>query len=319
MFMNSMLGIFRDKKQKSGFSLSSFLDSAQHREKAAARSDSARTPLIRSLLIAIATFLLPLGSATAALTINIEKGIEGAQPIAIVPFGSEGAPAPQDIAAIVASDLQRSGRFAPLPERDLLARPHRASEVNFADWRALGTDNLVVGNVRPIGPGQYEVQFELFDVFKGSQLTGYRFTSGAQELRTVAHQISDIIYETLTGQPGAFNTRIAYVTAAGVKRSRTFSLQVADSDGYNAQTILNSKEPILSPAWSPDGTRLAYLSFENRRQQIFVQDIASGRRDLVASYPGLNGAPAFAPDGRRVFGELPDPDCHQQGVDPAYQ
>ncbi|MEO5572870.1 MAG: Tol-Pal system beta propeller repeat protein TolB [Gammaproteobacteria bacterium] len=256
---------------------------------------------MRFFLICTLSLVLPMGSAMAALTINITEGVEGALPIAIVPFGSQAAAPPEDIAAIVASDLRRSGRFAPLPERDLLAHPHAAAEVNFGDWRALGTDNLVVGNVFPVGPGQYDVRFELFDVLRGAQLTGYRFTGGAGELRTIAHQISDIIYEILTGQPGAFNTRIAYVTATQARRgAQTYVLQVADSDGYNSQTILTSKQPILSPAWSPDGSRLAYLSFENRRQQIYVQDVISGRRDLVASYPGLNGAPAWAPDGRRL-------------------
>ena len=231
MFMNSRLGIFRDKKQKSAFYRSSFFDQVRDQERGATHPKGTRTPLIRNLLIATVSLLLPLGSATAALTINIEKGIEGAQPIAIVPFGGEGAPVPEDIAGIVASDLQRSGRFAPLAARDLLAMPHRATEVNFADWRALGTDNLAVGIVRPVGPGQYEVQFELFDVFKGSQLTGYRFTSGAQELRTVAHQISDIIYETLTGQPGAFNTRIAYVTAAQFVQMKLYDEALALLNG----------------------------------------------------------------------------------------
>lgn len=240
-------------------------------------------------------------AAHAALTIEITEGVEGALPIAIVPFGLEGGTPPEDISAIVAADLKRSGRFAPLPERDLLARPHESGQVNFADWRVLGTDNLVIGKVRAVGPGQYAVQFKLFDVFRGAELTGYNFTAGAQELRTVAHQISDIIYETLTGERGAFNTRIAYITASPiVKKSRTYMLQVADSDGFNAQTIMTSKQPVLSPAWSPDGTRLAYLSFENRRPQIFIQDIASGRRELLASYPGLNGAPAWSPDGRRL-------------------
>ncbi|HLA75606.1 MAG TPA: Tol-Pal system beta propeller repeat protein TolB [Gammaproteobacteria bacterium] len=255
----------------------------------------------RLLLLGLLVLLLPMGLARAALTIEITEGVEAALPIAIVPFGVEGGALPEDISAIVAADLRRSGRFAPLPEKDLLARPHEKAQINFADWRALGVDDLVIGKVAVTGPGQYAIQFQLFDVFRAAQLTGFRFTSGVAELRNVAHQISDIIYEKLTGERGAFATRIAYVTASPVvNKVRTYALQVADADGYNPQTIMTSKQPVLSPAWSPDGTRLSYVSFENRRAQIFIQDIASGRRELIASYPGLNGAPAWSPDGRRL-------------------
>lgn len=246
--------------------------------------------------------LLPLGTTWAALTIEITGGVEAPLPIAVVPFGEEGNPPPEDIAAIVANDLKRSGRFAPLAEQDMIARPHETAQVNFADWRALGSDNLVIGKVRNIGPDQYAVQFQLFDVFRTTQLLGFNYPSvGTPELRSLAHQISDIIYEKLTGEPGAFNTRIAYVTAAqGTGKARNYAVSVADSDGANQRPVLQTKQPVLSLAWSPDGTRLAYLSFENRRAQVFTQDIASGRRELIASYPGLNSAPAWSPDGRRL-------------------
>ncbi|CAK0768979.1 Tol-Pal system periplasmic protein TolB [Gammaproteobacteria bacterium] len=252
------------------------------------------------------SLLIGLGvSPVYALTIEISGGQEGALPIAVVPFGTSGVGSvPVDIAGTIAADLRRSGRFSPLPEKDIIAHPHAAAEVHFEDWRLLGTENLVVGFVQSSGPGNgYTVQFELFDVFKGIRLTGLSFAvDPSKNLRRVAHQIADIIYERLTGERGAFNTRIAYVVA-GPNRGRynnTYTLQIADADGYNPQTILTSKEPILSPTWSPDGSRLAYVSFENRRSAIYVQDLRTSKRDVVASYPGTNSAPAWSPDGRRL-------------------
>jgi TolB protein len=236
-------------------------------------------------------------TATAGLTIEITEGAEGALPIAVVPFGGS---SPEDIAAIVASDLKRSGRFKPLATADMLARPHSKAEVDFRDWRALKQESLVVGQVSPTGSG-YQIQFELFDVFRGAQLAGYQFTTSARDLRPTAHHIADLIYEALTGERGAFATRIAYITgmrsADGKER---VALQVSDSDGFNPQTIFSSNEPVLSPAWSPDGRRLAYVSFENRKPAIYVQEVYSGRREKIADFPGINGAPAWSPDGREL-------------------
>lgn len=257
--------------------------------------------MLNKKFLLLCALWLPLCSAQAALTIEITEGVPGALPVAVVPFGAEGQGAPpEDIGAIVAADLKRSGRFAPLAEPDLLARPHEGREVNFRDWRVLGVEGLVVGKVRATGAGRYTVQFQLFNVFQANQLAGYTIPTTSAEMRRTAHQISDIIYEKLTGEPGAFNTRIAYVTAAGKAPAQTYALQVADADGHNPQPILGSKQPLLSPAWSPDGTRLAYVSFENKRAQIYLQEIATGKRELVASYPGLNGAPAWSPDGTRL-------------------
>ncbi|GAB6044182.1 Tol-Pal system beta propeller repeat protein TolB [Endothiovibrio diazotrophicus] len=241
--------------------------------------------------------------ARAVLTIEITEGVEGAAPIAVVPFGWEGpgTPPPINVGQVVAADLQRTGRFAPIAEGDLLGRPTAGNEVRFPDWRMLGAESLVVGRLRPAQPAGYVVQFQLFDVFKAKQLTGYSFSAKAEDLRRVAHRISDIVYEQLTGQPGAFSTRIAYVTAErlGGGQSR-YALQVADADGVDPQTILRSDEPIMSPNWSPDGSRLAYVSFEKKHSAIYVQDVATGRRQVVAEYPGINGAPAWSPDGRRL-------------------
>jgi TolB protein len=250
--------------------------------------------------------MLFAGNARAVLNIEITQGIEGALPIAVVPFAWErgqapGAPLqpPQDIAAIVSADLARTGRFDPLPIKDMLARPHADADINFANWRLLGSENLVVGTVQYLGADRYRIRFRLFDVFKGQQMEGYSLSVAGTHLRRAAHQVSDIIYQKLTGEPGAFETRVAYVTAQGPLKARRYTLWVADSDGYNAQAMLNSPEPILSPAWSPDGTRLAYSSLEDRGHQVvFIQEVASGRREKVAAHHGINGAPAWSPDGR---------------------
>ncbi|CAK0750428.1 Tol-Pal system periplasmic protein TolB [Gammaproteobacteria bacterium] len=265
--------------------------------------------MLKRLFVYLCFFLIEPGVIPVhAMTIEVSGGEEGAIPIAIVPFGFNGAgAAPVDIAAIVAADLRRTGHFAPLTNKDIISQPHSAAEVRFEDWRLLGTENLVVGLVQSLGMGRYGIQFELFDVFKGNRLTGLSIDVGPnQNSRQVAHQIADIIYKQLTGERGAFNTRIAYV-AAGPNRGRynsSYALKVADADGDNSRTVLTSKEPILSPAWSPESTRIAYVSFENRHPSIYIQDLSSGKREVVANYPGTNSAPAWSPDGRQLAASL---------------
>jgi TolB protein len=247
-----------------------------------------------------ALLLAGLQDAAAVLTIRITQGAEGAQPIAIVPFAEE-APLPEDMAEIVSADLARTGRFAPVPRSDLPARPADAAQVDFRDWRKLGAENLVVGRVRPQGAGQYGVEFQLLDVFKGQQLAGYTIPARSDSLRRVAHKIADLIYEKLTGERGAFATRVAYVTESrGAGNSRRYALEVADSDGFNPHNVLESSQPIISPAWAPDGRRLAYVSFEDGRSTVYVQDLASGRRERVAAFEGINSAPAWSPDGSQL-------------------
>ncbi len=237
-------------------------------------------------------------TAAAGLTIEITEGAQGALPIAVVPFGGS---SPEDIAGIVANDLKRSGRFRPLPVADMLVKPHQASEVDFRDWRALKQESLVVGQVTG-GPGSYQVRVELFDVFRGQGLGAWQFNAASQrDLRATAHHIADLIYEALTGERGAFGTRIAYITGLRTAEGKErVAVQVADSDGGNPQTIFSSTEPVLSISWSPDGRKLAYVSFENRKPAIFVQDVYSGQREKVADFPGINGAPAWSPDGREI-------------------
>ncbi|HKJ77059.1 MAG TPA: Tol-Pal system beta propeller repeat protein TolB, partial [Gammaproteobacteria bacterium] len=253
-------------------------------------------------ILALLTLLLAAGAAQARLSIEITGGMEGALPIAVVPFQWQGpGPTPEAVGGIVAADLRRSGAFAPLAEDKLPARPHQGQEVKFQRWRGAGVENLVVGRLTRVAQGQYEVRFQLFDVLSGEQLTGYSIKAQAGNLRRVAHQISDIVYEELTGKRGAFDTHIAYVTVVqGKDGKRRYKLAVADADGYNEQIILTSKQPLLSPAWSPDGKQLAYVSFESGRTQVFVQSVATGKRRMVADFKGINGAPSWSPDGKRL-------------------
>lgn len=258
-----------------------------------------RTIFLRLVLI---SSLLLARDAAAILTIEITQGAEGALPIAVVPFAWTGSTTlpPEDVAEVVTNDLARSGRFKPLPEKDMLARPHQGSEVRFRDWRVLGQESLVVGRVQDLGNGNLEVQFQLFDVFRGEQLIGYSIPTTAAGLRRTAHQVSDLIYEALTGERGAFTTRVAYIVASRPGGRESYQLQIADADGFGAQTVLNSNRPIISPAWSPDGNRLAYVSFEEGRPEIYVQDTLSGQRRRLLPAGASSSAPAWSPDGTRL-------------------
>lgn len=249
--------------------------------------------------------LMVLGSyasqASAILTIEITQGVDGGLPIAIVPFAvSSPDRTLQDVSAVIEADLARSGRFSPLDKGIFVSRPVNESQVIFKDWRIVKAEALVIGGVKPIGGDRYEVQFQLFDVYKEQRLAGFSYTVGRADLRAVAHQISDIIYEKLTGEPGVFSTRIAYVTREGAAKRYTFKLQIADSDGYNPKTILSKSEPLMSPAWSPDGQQLAYVSFEQRRPTLYTQNVINGERRRLAEFRGINSAPAWSPDGTKM-------------------
>jgi TolB protein len=174
--------------------------------------------------------------------------------------------------------------------------PHEPQDVDYATWRARGADAIVIGAVSPLPDGRYDVRFRLMDVAKQAQLAGFAYTASREQLRHTAHKIADVIYEKLTGDKGVFSTRITYV----VKRGNRFELQVADADGHGAQTVLDSNEPIISPSWSPDGTRLAYVSFEERKPVVYVQSLTTGSRRAVANFWGSNSAPAWSPDGKRL-------------------
>ncbi len=257
-----------------------------------------KRPFFLSLLL-LAGLVKPV---LAELTIEIVGGQEGAQPIAVVPFGApEGMGGSlSDLAQVIGADLARTGRFKPLPRQDMPATPQTVEAVDLRDWRLLAMNSLVVGQLNRRPDGQYQVDFALLDVYGGEQLVNMSLPSSPADLRYTAHRIADIIYERLTGTPGAFTSRLAYVTSEWGVEGQRVTLRVADADGHNPQTIVSSKEPIMSPAWSPDGRRLAYVSFENRQTAVFVQELATGRRERVASFPGINSSPAWSPDGNRL-------------------
>lgn len=244
--------------------------------------------------LAFALLAVPMTSH-AALTIEIIGGGASQIPIAIAPFRAEDNLA-QKITPVVAADLARSGLFKIVDSGGMVPVPHEPEQVNYPQWRARGAEAVVIGSIAQLSDGRYDIRFRLMDATKQTQLAGFVYYATAAQLRLTAHKIADVIYEKLTGDAGVFATRITYI----VKKGKRFELHVADADGFGAQTVLASNEPIISPAWSPDGTRLAYVSFEQKKPVVYVQSLVTGSRQAVANFWGSNSAPAWSPDGRRL-------------------
>jgi TolB protein len=250
-------------------------------------------------MLFFASAALWAASAQAQLRLDITQGVRDAVPIAVVPFGGQPEGGPTDVAAVVANDLLLSGRFKPLERRDMVTRPTTGAAIRFEDWRLLRSDFIVVGRVEPDAAG-LAVTFELFNVQTGQPLLSQRLTTTDRGLRATAHRIADLVFERLTGIPGAFATRIAYVTVDGRPPKQRYRLVVADADGYAPRTVTESSEPLMSPAWAPDGQSLAYVSFEGKASAVYVQRLTTGERRRVSARRGINGAPAWSPDGRKL-------------------
>jgi len=243
------------------------------------------------------------GSAQAQLKIEITSGVTDPIPIAIVPFAGGVSATPNagaEAAGIIQDDLEGSGRFRAMPRSQMRAFPSQASAVVLSDWRASGNDYVVVGRVAALPDGELAVDFQLLNALNGEQLANQRFTGPPSALRNAAHRVSDVIYEKILGTRGAFATRIAYVSVTGEPPAQRYQLVVADADGADPRIVLESREPVMSPAWSPDGEWLAYVSFEDRLAAVYVQRVRTGQRQLVSARLGVNSAPSWSPDGRKL-------------------
>lgn len=258
--------------------------------------------LSRHVFLAVVIAMTALvNSAHAELLIRITEGADSAIPIAVVPFSESGnMPAGDKVSRIVQDDLTMSGEFRPLPPEKMLSLPSRREDVYFRDWRMLGQRYVLVGELKR-SADRVSARYELFDVNRQERILGETASASVNSLRTLGHHISDKVYEAITGVKGAFSTRLAYITRDTFKGKPRYRLQVSDVDGKRARIRLESQEPILSPAWSPDGKKLAYVSFETGKPVIFVHELATGKRTKVADFPGLNSAPAWSDDGRSLL------------------
>ncbi len=262
--------------------------------------------------------LLGSGQAYSQLEITISGGETGAQPIAVVPFAADAA-VPGDLAAVIEADLARTGLFKPLRREDMLEKPTQAAQVDYKNWSAVGVEHVVVGTLKTSAAGKGALSFELLDIVRGElNLNGEVAMQNAMRWRSTAHITADRIFEKLTGVRGVFDTQIAYVTAAGTGRKRLFQVIVADADGANPVTVASSREPLLSPAWSPDRKRLAYVGFEKGRSAIYIHTLATGELRKLTFERGINGAPAWSPDGRTLAVTMSfesNPDIYLVNVD----
>ncbi len=231
----------------------------------------------------------------ALLELELTHGVDTRIPISVFPFAGQNSES--NISDIIRRDLSFSGYFKVFSGE---GTPSNLQQINFSSWRARNIDNLVIGNISN-GMMDSKVRFQLLDVITKRPILNEQYSSSSQNMRRLAHHISDVIYEKLTGIRGIFSTRIAYVLVQRHSYGNVrYTLEVADADGFQPRPILVSHQPILSPSWSPDGRKLAYVSFEKRRPQIYVADVASGNRTVVTSFSGINGAPAWSPDGRQL-------------------
>lgn len=255
---------------------------------------------ISSFVLFISLIIAP--NARSSLTIDITLWLDNATPVALVPFEIRGVgKGPLKMTDVIGGDLRRSGRFAPMAEKDMIEQPHEGREVNYATWRNLSMKYLVVGKMQLIGKDTYQVQFQLLDVDQGSQLIGHSFQAKPKQLRRLAHHISDLIYEAITGERGAFDTYLAYITVTKNRKGKAlYRLAISDSDGFNEQILFESNMPIVRPAWSPDGKQLAYVSYSTGRPQIYVQNIFTRQTKQLTRFKGSNLSPVWSPDGRRM-------------------
>ena len=249
--------------------------------------------------IALMLLLCVTTAANAELVIRVTEGRVDAVPIAVVPFAG-GQQAPTDVADIIQANLHRSGQFKPLPSQDMLSRPHKESDIIYRDFRVLGVEYIITGSVNAQPDGAFEIHYGLYDVSRQVKLFEEVYRPVAAQLRDVAHAISDKIYQQLTGVQGVFSTKILYVTHNRAA-ANPYQLQYADADGHRVTTILRSKEPIMSPSWSPDGKKVAYVSFEDQAlPAIYIHELATTKREKVSAFRGINGAPDWSPDGQKL-------------------